>query len=334
MKKNYLFKMLAVSSLGLALVACDGKNEDVKTSIPEIANPSKPDAVTFETAYNTLVVSGIGLLSSNVGTPVTSVMSLKSITDQVVEETKETTSLETEVKTNNGLDKLSDDFKKEVLDNLAIAEGTLTGSGSMSEVTKSDKEEYEFMYTLTKTDLAGNSVVYTFYYNEITKDNSADSDDEDEKLINGIVICKDIEYKVSGKKEIESDEEEDQFKIMIDDNNYVIIGTEKEDTETEYNYARYENNKLVYESQVEYELDENGEVELSFETTDAEGNEMEYSYELVTINEQSVINVEIEKTNMKSEAVIKITTDENGEKTYEFVEYNEEENTPEADKEA
>ena len=328
---------LAASALvlGVSLVACGGKGNDNGNIIN---NP-----LSFEKAYNTSVLSGIGLL--NTSTAVAPISLLAEVTETTEAEapsqeeatpetaTPEEVAPEVKPNTNPNLDKLTPEFKKEIIDNLAIAQNTINGSGTMSEVVKSDKEGYESMYTITKKDINGNDIVYTFYYNELTSKDTEELDDEEKKIIEGIVINGDTEYMVRGKKEIEQDEEEDEFKIMVDDKNYVIIETEKEENETEYSYSKYVDNELVYETEVEYELNKDKEVELSFEAL-VNGEEVEYSYSFINKNNEAYIDVEIEKANSEALVVLKVVANEDGSNSYEFVDYQEEVNNSDSDNEA
>ncbi len=295
-KRNILLGLLLAGGLGLSLMSC-GK--------------AKGLAVSFEEAYNTSVLSGIGLLSESATPKQASLASLASYKEER-EAPKEA----------NGLENLTDSFKKEIIDNLAIAENTLDGEGAVSPVTESDKEGYESMYTITRYDLDKQKLVYTFYYNELKDKDTDELDDEDEVILEGIVINGDTTYKVRGKKEIENDEEENEFRINLDNNNYVVIETEREGKETEYSYSKYENGRLVYEEEVEYEVNKKGEVELSFES-EINGVEVEYSYKFKTVNGEKLIDCEIEKENKEYDVLIKKTLTEDGKASYEFISYKE-----------
>ena len=204
--------------------------------------------------------------------------------------------------------------------------------------------EWEQMYTITQKDMAGNDVVYTFYFTETLGDIKEEEkevktdaeakpqeeaeEEEIEKHIKGVVVALDKEYEVSGDREIEGNESSVEYKVMLDKDNYVIIENEVEGTENEYEYSKYENGKRVFKSEVEYEIDENGEIEIEFETKTPEDGKIKFNYEFKNVAGEDIISVEIkkEKANLKGEAKLRKALNEAGEVSYEFISYEEKSN--------
>ena len=278
MKKNLLFTASMLACLTFAMAGC--QNGEAKPTKPNTVVPTNPtedkpgvkvDTISFEAAYDASVLSGIGLLNSGVSTNALMGYKVSLMADETVESGNKDSKPEdskteakpednkTEAKPEdnkaNGLDKLNDSLRKEILDNLAIANSTLNGDSAKSEVKKSDRPEWEEMYTITQKDISGNDVVYTFYYTETLGDeeeekeakavlasdkssneeNVEDSktdekpeakpeekpeakpeEEEIEKHIKGVVVVQDKEFEVSGDREIEADEQSVTYKIMLD----------------------------------------------------------------------------------------------------------------------
>ncbi len=343
MKKNLLLQAGILGIGALALVGCsNNKANGGDTNV-------KP--VSFEQAYDASVLSGIGLLNSNVGVnvaPVSYRVSLASVNAEATEVAPEGTEVAPdatpEVKPENGLENLSAELKQEILDNLAIAKSTLNGDSNKSEEKPSDKPEWEMMYTITQKDMEGNDIVYTFYYTEkdaaleekntkeekpeateVAPEAKPEEEEKIEKHITGIVTVGDAVYTVTGDREIEGNETSVEYKVMLDAKNYVVIENEVEGTENEYEYSKFENGKRVFKSEVEYEVNENGEVEIEFETKSPTEGKIEFSYEFKNTNGEELISVEIKKTKdqIKGEAIIKVVKTEGQEDSYEFVSYKE-----------
>ena len=298
MKKNLFLGLGLVGTMALALAGC-GSNKAAR--------------VSFEEAYDASILSGISLLNSDVSNA--KLMSARSQLMSYAEDDDKDNKKE-EVKNNLSL---TDSMKKDIIDNLAIARATLNGSSKKSDPVASDKSEWEMMYTITQDGINGEDLVYTFYYTE-TLDNEDKDEDEQEHDIKGKVIFGDMEYDVSGKREIEGDEEEVEYKVIIDAKNYVIIESEAEGNENEYEYSKYVDGKMVFNREVEYEINKNGEVEIEFEMTDENNQELEISYEFYKKDNIDYIKVEIESGKKESEALIKVTLDENNNPIYEFIE--------------
>ena len=256
------------------------------------------NTLSFESMYNYSAISGINLLKQS--TPLMPKMRV-----------------------------LEEDEKTKILENLKVVENMLADGVIKSEEAASDKAEYEFMYTITTSSLAGNKDTYTFYYNEqlLEEEIDDDDDDEDEKeemeqeyALEGLVILNNEEFLMRGEKEIEGDEIEMSFKVSKDENSYVVIEQEKESDEQEFSYTLYENGKKTYETEIDFEVEPNNKkVEVEFEEKTVEGKKY-YQYEFVLKNEQKYIYVKIKENNEVIKAVIRVEVDENNQVNYIFEE--------------
>ena len=140
--------------------------------------------------------------------------------------------------------------EKEVIDKyLGLMQELLNDNGGFKTETKvSDKPEYSNLVEITTRNFQNQTVVYSLYYNEISSEIKTEIDEDDlteeietEKRISGIAIVGEKEFILEGivKEEKENDEVENKsiFKIIEDENNYVIV---QEETETEQNEYTHE----------------------------------------------------------------------------------------------
>lgn len=247
-KKNIFPVLLTVcaSLVGICIILTNViKNNDIK-------NNDNSLTFTFENMYNYSAISGINMLNN----------------------VQKTTSLKKK--------QLTDNEKQDIITNLKMVENMLDGNLAKSEEEASDKEEYEKKYSITTTSLNNQQKEYLFYYNEKILDNDDDDDDDEVNIeLSGIVIMDNVTYVMNGKKEVEDDESEMEFKISLDEENYVIIEQEFENDETEFGYSQYHNGKKIYETSIEYELDKNGKIEFEFEEKTQE-SKTKLKYEFIT----------------------------------------------------
>ncbi len=282
-------KLLALSALSLSMfmTGCDSTNNDNK----------EYETLSFETMYDYSAISGINLLNMN---HMSGLQMKKTLTD-------------TE--------------KTEILDNLHVVENMISGDIVKSEEVTSTKEGYEKMYTLTTTNFDGSHDIYTFYYNE-TIMNEIDDDDDDrdreneqEMRMEGLVVMNDVEYQMFGQKEIENNEFEVEFKIKLDESNYVVIEQEMENNEIEFEYTQYQNNKKVYETSIEFEKKRNENMEIEFEEKTSTSKK-EYRYKFIKEGSKQFVEVKINENNDITQAKIQVLVDENNQVQYVFVENN------------
>lgn len=106
-------------------------------------------------------------------------------------------------------------------------------------------------------EIDSSGILLEFYYNQVKEYD----EDEEEFNIDGIIKSGDLSYQVTGKKELEKDEYEIEFKISYDENNYVIMEKEYEnenhEKEISYSYKYYENNQKSREIEISFEEEKN-----------------------------------------------------------------------------
>lgn len=289
--------------------------------------------LSFESVLDYTAVSGIGLLdAARANTAVMPSASVRLASLEVDEtgaplsENTPTGSEQEELPAEPD-DTLTDETKNTLLTNLKMVEEML-GSGIVkSEVTPSDREGYTSRYTLTTTALDGTQKVYEFHYveNQETPEDT-DDDDNDEKddktvtTLSGIVILDGSEYEMRGEREQKNNKEEYSFLIRIDEETYVKIEQETKESAAKYefSYALYQGGEQVYETEVEFKLNENGNISLEF-STEANGQELEYEFKFTERDGERLVSVEIENNDTEAEYLIRIMTDDAGETHYEFI---------------
>ncbi len=293
MKKTFKSKFLAIilACLMVVTIGCFAG-----------CNKEEANGVSFENAYDTSVLGGIGLMS------------------QGLTGTGTQTATESAVVTPQGASfTITAEAKDNMLKNLTIAQNMANGDVVKSEITTSNVDGYTYMYTLSAQNIAGEEKIYQFHYNNL-------STNRNETIFEGIVIIDGVTYTVRGESEIEIDEEEFSFLIKLNDNLYVEVSqeteTEANKTSTEFTYELYVNGRQIYDTSVEYEQLANGNVALSFETESFLGS-FEYEYEFITSNGENFVKVTVETEvnnvgNAKLAALVKITTDNEGNMTFEF----------------
>ena len=160
---------------------------------------------------------------------------------------------------------------------MALVENLL-GRGAIEETTVAGSGGYAYGMQVSYTDLLGDSVSYTLYYDKIFLGGETDGDErEEEYSIVGELIVEGVAYPVEGRYETESEREEDEseeevameFTAYTGENSFIRASQQKEseqdgnesEEETEYVYAVYEGGRLTERTTVEYEQEE-GETEL------------------------------------------------------------------------
>ncbi|MBO5223335.1 MAG: hypothetical protein J6C23_02320 [Clostridia bacterium] len=177
-------------------------------------------------------------------------------------------------------------FEDVISKNLSIAYITANNGVVKSEVTASDKEGYEYKYTVSVTGKDGEKKDYTFHYN-VTDRNGK------EQFGEGIVEINGVEFSIKSESEIKDGEEEYTFTISKGENAYVVVEQEIENGEHSFAYSAYINGYKVFETETEYEIDRNGKIEIGY-SIEIAGVEFEYSYNFVTENDVTYAKVEIE----------------------------------------
>ncbi len=141
--------------------------------------------------------------------------------------------------------------------------------------------EYDFGMSVIHTDLLGNTVTYTMYYDkEYVGGGTDDGETESNYSITGVLIVDDKSYPVEGTYETETEEEDGEseeenelrFKAYTSDDrsSYIEVRQETEseteggstETETEYVYSVYSGGRLDETTVIKYEK-EDDELEIA-----------------------------------------------------------------------
>lgn len=133
--------------------------------------------------------------------------------------------------------------------------------------------QYEKTITVNAAGLDGGVSSYVMYYNETLE---KDDGDEKEYVLDGVMTFDGAEYRLRGERSEESEdgEQEEELKIRAytaaNPENYVEmeqeVSFESGEREVEYVYRIYRQNKLVEETEVEFEEEsEKGKTEVGFE---------------------------------------------------------------------
>lgn len=301
MKK--LMILLCLGAVGFGLTSC-GENNN---------NNNQAGKVSFMDMYSLSAISGINMLNTVGAAP---------------KMRKNAPAASTTV---------SEDTKNEIIAKLDLIENVISDELIKTNESASDKAEYQKMYTISTKDMQGEAYEYTFYYNEtdVTAVEEVDVDDDDDKddvndkddnekedekemHLSGIVISNDVTYQMIGNKEVENNEMEIEFKVLLDEKNYVVIEQEIEAGEEEYSFASYKNGVLEHEYEMEFEVDPNThKVEVEFEETTTAG-ERKIKFESMVKNNEKIIEVKIEENKQTQKYTVTVVEDEAGNKTYNF----------------
>ena len=132
-----------------------------------------------------------------------------------------------------------------------------------------DDPDYNYKITTTVTDLNGDKQTFEMKFKEVKADNTLVTDDDRDEItsrLQGVMIYQGNEYTISGKKEVERDEIEIEFRAYIDRDNYVLVEQETESGEQEFTYSVYSNGIMVDSTSIEIEKERNElEVEMQYE---------------------------------------------------------------------
>ena len=166
-----------------------------------------------------------------------------------------------------------------------------TNNGLSVIVEDSSLEEYTYMMTFDTSGLLGETQYYVMHYNMTLKDDD-DDEDELEYLLDGIMIVNDQEYILTGKREIEDDEDKIEFIAKLDDQNYIETEYKVEDEETKFQIKVIADGVLVSETEIKIEEeDKETKVELEFLSGLNKGK-YEFKYEVE--DGQNVLKVEFD----------------------------------------
>lgn len=176
---------------------------------------------------------------------------------------------------------------------LNIMEKFVGSSQSLAvELVTSDLPEYETKVNFTTKNILGEDVVYAIYYNEVFLDDSSEEDDEYETELFGLMTYNEIDYQLSGKREMEDDEESIRITASIDEFNYVNVKYELEEEERKFIFEEFINGELMNSTKVKVETeDDEIEVKLEFVAGEAKGK---YKFEQEIKDEKTILKVSYE----------------------------------------
>lgn len=144
------------------------------------------------------------------------------------------------------------------------------------------------------------------YYDEIATETQVEIEDEETETeisttLEGVLIANETNFKVEGKKTIETEGNETEysieFKTYFDENNYVVVEQSSENNELEYEYEIYKNGVKVQKIEIEFEK---------------ENNKTELEFELININ-SDIKEKTIYKIKSKDNELFEISLTKNGE---------------------
>ncbi|MGN0805194.1 MAG: hypothetical protein ACI4MS_07400 [Candidatus Coproplasma sp.] len=169
---------------------------------------------------------------------------------------------------------VTDEQKQMVSKYAVFATGMLGGGKITSNVTTTDREEYEFKLSIGYTDEFGSQTERVLYYNKILNESDKE-DNEEEYSIIGELVTGDIAYPVEGKYETETDGDETESEIefiaytSLDRRSYIRIGyeheSEVEGTESELVVRVCENGKETETAKIKSETGEDNSFEVEVE---------------------------------------------------------------------
>ena len=177
-----------------------------------------------------------------------------------------------------------------VLPYLELAERFLNDdNGFMIVESESELAEYAYKTEFKTSDLTRSVITYVMHYNIINEEIDGDESSYD---IEGILIYGSKTYDVFGSKEFEENEEKYSFKSSIDEQNYVSTTYKEEKDETKFSFKVVVNGKVVEESVIEIETD-NNEKEITLEFVDG-NNYGTYTFEYEVVDGNSLLAIEFE----------------------------------------
>lgn len=228
---------------------------------------------------------------------------------------------------------LTEEEKEEVKQQLSVLENFIGENAITSTDEKVGADDtysgtYENLLTIKTKDLTGYEIVYKLYYNltekgePITRKDGGETETIQAFTLDGIVIngeATDEIYTVSGGRTIETEteglkeevESKLSFVITQTEGEYIRFVLEEEiegsESEQEYKYSYYNNNKLVKEFSIEYEQ-ENNENGIEMKTYE-NGEVFAVEYEKKTVGGKERIEAEIMKEGISREIIITVEGD-------------------------
>lgn len=203
-------------------------------------------------------------------------------------------------------------------DYISLAANMLDTNGGFTVTEKvSDNGDYEYKMEIQCNGVFGESTEYTMYYNKtISSVEHEDGETEIEFNIDGMIVTENGTFTVKGTHEVEVDENEMKIVVTVSEGNYIEVKQEHEEGEISYSYAVYINNQKIEETSFSHEY-EDGEYEVEIEIMK---NGQTQEFKLSQKEEKGVkyIDGKVKIGFVYLDFTIKVGTNENGEKVYEY----------------
>ena len=196
----------------------------------------------------------------------------------------------------------------------AVLAGGISHKIEKNEEIDGDFPDYNFIMTVTAGDFSAK-----VYFNELYTESKTEIDEEDgteefeeSTYLSGVVLYGDKVFEVSGKREVENEDGENEYSIEFvtkkDDKNYVKVSyeteTEQDKTETSYEYEIVVDGKKMSETELSFES-KNGKTEIKFELEN-ESAEGKTEYKIVKKDDSDKFEVKTEFNGKKSYVTVEI----------------------------
>ena len=244
---------------------------------------------------------------------------------------------------------LTEEEKQMLMEQLAVLENFIGDNAvTVTEALVGEDSAYfgiyEYSMIIATNDLSGVRHTFEMYYNqtylgtEIDYDddkpffgqNGGDFEQEESFRLDGVVLYQEIEYQLTGIKEIETEvehgqtETETKIEIIVkkDVGEYVRfeqeMSTEADETEQEFSYEYYQNGRKVKEFSLEIGV-ENGKKEMEM-TSIENGKTFKVEYEEKrAANGKDFIEAEVVQNGVKTEVIITVEGAGTEEDPYRYV---------------
>lgn len=211
---------------------------------------------------------------------------------------------------------------------MMLVESLLSDGAFRVTETASDLAEYAKKADVTYTDLLGNTLSYTMYYNEILLPDYDDDRDfgetEEEYYIEGILVVDGEQYPMRGERETESERDESEsetnFRVTLSETRTLQVQQSHEQegnkTEQEYVYSIREGNRTIERSAFEYEQ-EGRETEIKLSVT-KDGSTQIFYFEKETERGEEYIRIRVGEKNAAQTYRVHIQTDADGNASYVY----------------
>ncbi len=227
---------------------------------------------------------------------------------------------------------------------MMLVESLLSDGSFGTKYEASDRPEYAVKAIVSYSDITGEALSYTMYYNESDKttrtenddrgrrddfDDRYDFDDHDENEtetranIAGVLVIDGTDYAFDGRTETETEgnetESKTQFTVTLGENKFMRVEQESEneanEREEEYSYIISENGSVTEKSTFKLEQ-ERDETEIEFKLF--RGSESQIFYFEQDADKQNSIRITVGSRDSKQVYFVTIETDENGNTVYVY----------------